>query len=223
MSDLDTFTQLPLKVDPQSKAVSAIGPASRALKAELELLNQTHRSLLSIDAPVPFPPPPVPVNPKRSAMVTKLRDTGNDHFRKARYADANKHYTLGLQAALGRPLWEPSQLCREEASMLYANRAQTHMSLRNWAEGAVDAEASVEAKKMGNAKAWWRRGRCLMEMGRLEEALDWLKRGLELEGEEKDLADLIKEVKSRIRSRDATDGAAEGDEVPRPDTSPAKA
>lgn len=82
--------------------------------------------------------------------------------------------------------------------MLYANRAQAHMGLSNWPEGAVDAEASVEARRVGNAKGWWRRGRCLMEMGRLDEAREWVKRALEMEGEETDLVTLLKDIEEKI-------------------------
>ena len=102
--------------------------------------------------------------------------------------------------AFKRPLWEPSGLVRDEVAGLYANRAQAHMALQNWVEGAVDAQASVEAKKVGNAKAWWRKGRCLMEMGRLEEAKEWIKRGLEMEGSETDLVGLLKEIEEKTKS-----------------------
>src|SRR4051812_1338046 len=57
MSDLDTFTFLPLHMDPQSKTISA-APSSRALDAELEALNTLHRSLRSLEAPHVVPPPP---------------------------------------------------------------------------------------------------------------------------------------------------------------------
>ena len=100
--------------------------------------------------------------------------------------------------ARGRPLWEPSGLVKDEMSGLYANRAQAHMALSNWVEGSVDAECSIEAKKVGNAKAWWRKGRCLMEMGRLEEAKDWVGRGLEMEGNEADLVGLLKEIEEQL-------------------------
>lgn len=199
MSDLETFTQLPLKMDPQSKAISALpGSSTRALDAELTELNNLHRALLSLETPFPFPPPPMPVNPKRSAAVAKFRDSGNDQFRRGQHGEAIKHYSLGLQAALTRPLWEPSQLCREEVAMLYANRAQAEMSRGGWVQGMLDAECSVEAKKIGNAKAWWRRGKCLMEMGRLEEAKEWVGKGLELEGQEQELAALLKEIEGRM-------------------------
>lgn len=106
-------------------------------------------------------------------------------------------YTLGLQMALSRPLWEPCGLVRDEVAGLYANRAQAHMALQNWVEGAMDAESSVEAKRVGNAKAWWRRGRCLMEMGRLEEAKEWVGRGLEMENNEGDLVGLLREIEAK--------------------------
>ena len=68
------------------------------------------------------------------------------------------------------------------------------MALQQWPEGAVDAECSVEMKKVGNSKAWWRRGKCLLEMGRLEEARDWIAQSLEFEANEQDLLGLKKEI-----------------------------
>ncbi|KPM34036.1 hypothetical protein AK830_g12535 [Neonectria ditissima] len=203
MSDLTHFDLLPLQMDPQSKALRTLKP-SRALTAELEQLNTLHRSLLGADTPNGAPPPPIPVNPKRTANVTKLRDSGNAEYRKAKYADAIKFYTLGLQMAMTRPLWEPAALVREEVAGLLANRAQAHMALQNWAEGAVDAHASVEARWVGNAKGWWRRGRCLLEMSRLDEARDWVRRGLEVEGEEAELVGLLKEIETKIEKSQAS-------------------
>ncbi len=207
MSDLETFTLLPLKLDAQSKAISSSIP-SRALDAELGILNQLHRALIGLEAGHTVPPPPIPVNPKRTSNVNKLRDTGNGEFRKGKYADAIKYYSLGLQMALTRPLWEPQQLVREEVAALYSNRAQAHMATQAWAEGAVDAEASVEARRMGNAKAWWRRGKCLLEMQRPEEAKEWVGRGLEMEGEENELVTLLKEIESRIAKAALSSGVA---------------
>lgn len=75
------------------------------------------------------------------------------------------------------------------------------MAVLDWPEAAADAEASVEAKRVGNAKAWWRRGKALMEMGRLEEAADWVKKGLELEGQESELVALLAEVEKKIKNK----------------------
>ncbi|KAM3484105.1 hypothetical protein MY8738_002544 [Beauveria namnaoensis] len=202
MSDLEHFDLLPITLSSDSKDVLT-GRNSRALNAELTQLNELHRALLALETPGNVPPPPIPVNPKRTAQVTKLRDNGNNEYRKGKYDDAIKMYTLGLQMALQRPMWEPSALVREEVSGLLANRAQAHMALLNWPEGAVDGLASVEARRVGNAKAWWRRGRCLYEMARLQEAREWVKEGLEVEGEEADLVSLLKDIDARIEKQKA--------------------
>lgn len=97
-----------------------------------------------------------------------------------------------------RPFWEPSGLVREEMSALYSNRAQAWMAQGYWVEGHVDAECSVELKKVGNAKGWWRRGKCLLEMGRYEEARVVIEEALEFEGTEAELVALRGEVLARI-------------------------
>ncbi|KAF2490605.1 hypothetical protein BU16DRAFT_575289 [Lophium mytilinum] len=194
METSDTFTLLPLNLDPTSKAISSATPASTALAEELTALNQLHRALLGLEAPHTVPPPPIPVNPKRSAQITKLRESGNADFRKNKFPEAIRMYSIGIDMALGRPGWEPSGLVREEVSALFANRAQAHMSLQQWVEGALDAESSVEMRKVGNAKAWWRRGKCLQEMGRVEEASEWVGQALEFEAAEADLLQLKKEL-----------------------------
>jgi translocation protein SEC72 len=199
MESPDVFTLLPLRVDDSSatKAVTASGFNNNALASELDALNKLHAQLLYVDTPTKTPPPPVPVNPKRSAAIGKLRESGNAEFRKANYPGAVSYYGLAIQMALGRPHWEPSGLVREEVSGLLSNRAQANMAQQNWAEGAVDAEASVEMKKVGNAKGWWRRGKCLLEMGRLEEAETWVKQGLEFEATEQDLVSLKEEIENK--------------------------
>ncbi|MCJ1371490.1 hypothetical protein MMC20_002707, partial [Loxospora ochrophaea] len=173
----ETFTLLPLHLDPSSKAISAPSDSTdRSLATELTSLNQLHRSLLTLDNPSQVPPPPLPLNPKRTAQIQKMREQGNSVFRKGTPGAAHeaiKLYTFGLEMALGRPGWEPAAIVRDETSLLYANRAQAHMSIQAWPEGAVDAETSVEMKRVGNAKAWYRRGKCLVEMGRWEEAGEW--------------------------------------------------
>jgi translocation protein SEC72 len=105
MDDTETFTLLPISMDPTSKAINT-SSSSRALNEELQSLNELHKTLLTLESPIP--PPPVPVNPKRSAQITKLRESGNTAFRQGKHGDAIKLYTLGLDMALKRPLWEPS-------------------------------------------------------------------------------------------------------------------
>ena len=193
----DIYTHHPLLLDPSSKAISTQTGTPNTLTPELSALNTLHRSLQSLDPPN-IPPAPLPVNPKRGAQITKLRDTANAAYRKDNHAEAAKLYGYAIDMALQRPGWEPMALAREELGGLYANRAQALMAQQSWAEGLVDAKCSVDCKGVGNVKGWWRAGRCLVEMGRWEEARDILERGLEVEGRNgeggKELLGLLGEV-----------------------------
>lgn len=179
MESPDTFTQLPVAIDPTSKQITAHSSDTK-LQNELDELNKLHRLLLSLDTPSQVPPPPAPVKPQRSVQIGKMRESGNASFKKGQYGDAIKMYDLGIRMASERPPWEASGLVREELSALYGNRAQAGMALQGWAEAGVDARVSVELKRVGNVKGWWRRGVCLREMGLLEEAREWISEGLTL-------------------------------------------
>lgn len=186
-SSIDIYTQYPLHLDPTTKAISlpssSLTPSqSTSISTELEELNTLHRTLLCLETPGNIPPPPLPINPKRSAQITKLRDTANAAYRKSNNAEAIKLYTYAIDMALARPPWEPVTLVRDELSGLYANRAQAYMAQQGWPEGWVDSKCSVECKPVGNVKAWWRGGKCLAEMGRWDEARAWVERALEMEG-----------------------------------------
>ncbi|KAL3477008.1 hypothetical protein BJX99DRAFT_246503 [Aspergillus californicus] len=205
----DIYTQYPLTLDPTTKSISLTPSSStytsaqiNTITSELAALNTLHRSLISLDSPN-IPPPPLPINPKRSAQISKLRDSANVAFRKNNFAEAVRLYTYAIEMALTRPGWEPVALARDELAGLYGNRSQAYMSQRAWVEGMVDARASVEGKPIGNVKAWWRGGKCLIEMGRWEEAKTFLGRGVEVEGKGseggKELLQLLGEVEEGVK------------------------
>ncbi|KAF7716459.1 Uncharacterized protein PECH_003865 [Penicillium ucsense] len=210
-SEIDIFNEYPLYMDSSTKAISLLPSSSQTasqkatITAELTELNDLHRSLISLDAPN-IPPPPLPVNPKRSAQITKLRDSGNAAYRKSNYADAIRLYTLAIEMAISRPGWEPVTLAREELAGLYGNRAQAHLGMRAWPEGLCDAKASVDSKPVGNVKAWWRLSKCLAEMGRYTEAKTFLLKGIEIEGREseggKELVQLLGDVEAALQRAD---------------------
>lgn len=186
-TDIDSYTQYGLYLDPTTKSISLPNTEGQTpsqletINAELQQLNILHRALIGLDSPN-VPPPPLPINPKRSAQITKLRDTANTAFRKSNYAEAIKLYGYAIDMAYSRPAWEPVNLVRDELSGLYANRAQAYMSQQSWPEGWIDSKCSAECKPVGNVKAWWRGGKCLVEMGRWDEARAWVEQALGLEG-----------------------------------------
>ena len=207
-SEIDIFNQYPLFIDPSSKAISL--PQSSAytsvqrsnINTELQELNDLHRALLSLEPPN-IPPPPLPVNPKRSAQITKLRDSGNAAYRKNNHVEAVRLYTYAIEMALSRPGWEPVTLAREELAGLFGNRAQAQMGQQAWPEGYIDAKASVDSKPVGNVKAWWRVAKCLAEMSRYTEAKSFILKGLEIEGRTseggKELVALLEDVEAALQ------------------------
>lgn len=77
-----TFTLLPLHMDPSSKAISSPSvPTDPALTTALSHLHTLHRTLLTL--PNAIPPPPLPANPKRSAQIQKMREQANTTLKKA--------------------------------------------------------------------------------------------------------------------------------------------
>ena len=230
MDTSETFTLLPLSLDPASKAISTSSQHSSpsSLDSTLTTLNTLHRTLLSLPNSTTPPPPIPPSNPKRSAAIAKMRDQASAQLRKATTSgsptaaeEAIKLYTYAYDMALSRPGFESNVLVREELAPLLASRAQAHMILKQWAEGAADGKSAVEcvrglnpqqlqmqgpgggpaAMKEVLGKACVRRGRCLVEMGLWEEAKRWVD---EVDGGEgREWEDLKKEIaegwkKSRV-------------------------
>lgn len=190
MDPTETFTQLPLTIDGTTKLISS---TDSSLADELEDLNNLVRAFTQLETPGQITLAPAPVNPKRSVQIQKLKDSGNALYKKGSYPEALKMYELALRMAADRPAWEASGLVREELASMYNNHSQCLMVQQQWPQALVDAEISVEMKRMGNPKAWWRRTQCLREMGRLEEAREVLRNALDFEraGPEKNnLADL---------------------------------
>ena len=95
---------------------------------------------------------------------------------------------------------------KDEVSLILCNRAQAHIALGNWPEGAVDAGTSVEMKRIGNGKAWWRKGRCLVEMSRWDEAQEWVSKGLEVEGGDVELKTLMADIEQHMKKRESAGG-----------------
>jgi translocation protein SEC72 len=206
-SEIDIYNQYPLYMDPSTKALSLTPSSAQtptltaSIASELETLNLLHRSLLTLDPPN-IPPAPLPINPKRSAQITKLRDSANAAYRKSNYDEAIKLYSYAIDMALARPGWEPVAVARDELAGLYANRAQAHMARQAWPEGLVDAKSSVDSKPVGNVKAWWRIAKCEAEMSRYADARKFLIKALEIEGREseggKELVGLLGEVEAAL-------------------------
>ncbi|KAF3287436.1 hypothetical protein TWF970_007161 [Orbilia oligospora] len=186
---MESFTLLPLTIDKVTNAVLAPSstPSLPALPDAISDLNTLHRSMLQFENAIP--PPPGLINPKRSAQINKLRESGNAAFRKQAFGEAVKLYSLALEIA------------------------QANIAMRNWAEGMCDAEMSCGLKPKDNVKAWYRRALCLKEMGKLEDSREVLEMGCEWEAENQgktdgDLRALLRDVHKALEEKEKIAGAA---------------
>lgn len=191
---LETYNHLAIQIDPQTKQVSTLSP-NKIVQDALDSLNQLHQLMKNLETPNNIPPPPLPVNPKRSAQIAKLRDSATAASRKGQWQEAIRLWTFVIEMASGRPGWEPTGLIREELAASYTARANAYAAAQQWVEGWKDAECSVECKRgpatgpngeriPGNPKAFIIGGRCLSEMGRWTDVVEWLERGIDFEGKE---------------------------------------
>ena len=208
---LETYTHLPVHIDPTSKQVS-VTSSDKAVQEAIAAVNVLHSAFKSLETQNNIPPPPVPVNPKRSAQIQKLRDSAAQSARKGNHTDAIRLLGVAIDMATSRPGWEPSGLAREELGFCYLARAAEHWETQNWVEAWKDAECSTECRRgpqttpqgqrvPGNPKSFIIGGKCLMEMSRFDEAAKWLGRALDIEGKDgddgKEMMKLMEEAKRK--------------------------
>lgn len=209
---LETYTHLPIRIDPQTKQISAPS-ADRSIQKALQHVNALHTAFKNVETPSNIPPPPVPVNPKRSAQITKLRESANTAQRKGQYQEAIRLWSFAIDMATGRPGWEPIGLVRAELADLFLGRANAEAAAQQWIEAWKDAESSTECKRgpgqgpngekiPGNPKAFIVAGRCLSEMGKWIQAVEWLERAVDTEGKEgedgKELVKMLEQARKQL-------------------------
>eukprot|EP00667_Euglena_gracilis_P003325 EG_transcript_3335 len=101
----------------------------------------------------------------RDAEAEERKAKGNAAFKQGQHGEATVAYTHALAAA------RSDGAC----AVLLANRANAHFQLQAWPLALLDAQAAVELNP-GYAKAYFRRGHALRQLGFLAEAqqdLDW--------------------------------------------------
>lgn len=136
---------------------------------DLILLNALSRSLAALPPQIGIPPPANILPPQRSMAINQAREQGVNAHKKGDYAEAIKFFTLAIDVAASRPLWESAQVARDELSVCLANRSAAFAAVEDWVNSLVDAEAVVELKKPW-LKGHYRKGNALVKLGRYDEA-----------------------------------------------------
>ncbi|KAF9924727.1 hypothetical protein FBU30_005366 [Linnemannia zychae] len=162
-------------------------------------INDLARHLKSTNGQVP---PPGAVLPLRSQQIAKMREEGNTHFRAQRHQEAIIAYTNAINIAFDRPLWEPTQIAREELAVLLCNRSAAYIARKEWVNAYVDAEGVIELKRPWS-KGHFRLGKALFGMGRMEECIQALKLGLMFDPESAEIQKALKEAEAALAAEES--------------------
>ncbi|KAJ9138877.1 TPR-like protein [Pleurostoma richardsiae] len=137
-----------------------------------------------------------------------FKERGNECFREKRWADAKEFYTKGVliliseqqRRTLGEPPREgdsdaPEEVAAQRAVLeqLYINRAACHLELRNYRSCWLDCGAALRLNPR-NVKAYYRSGKALLAVGRIEEADDACARGLAVDEKNGALRALARDI-----------------------------
>ena len=182
------FTLVPLALDPESHTLATAVPG-----LDLTVLNALIRSLKGLPPNVAFPPPPNAIPPQRSMAINQAKENGNTAYRNKDWAEAIKMYTLAIDVAASRPLWEANQVARDELSLCLANRSAAFAMCQDWIGALCDAEAVTKLKKPW-AKGHYRKGKALVGLERWKEAREAFELGLQFDPENKDLKTALAEL-----------------------------
>ncbi|KAM0786530.1 hypothetical protein ACM66B_001987 [Microbotryomycetes sp. NB124-2] len=204
---VDDVTLLDLSVDTNWKETGEIvslrspAPPAPFTSDDLRGLNELARVLLSASNPAAvFPPLPRPQPNERSTRINAAKEQGNKAFRSGHFQDAIKLYTLSCDLAASRPVFEASVYAQDELALSLSNRSAAYAGAREWLNALVDAEAVIEIKKSW-IKGYFRKGKALVGLGRLEEAREAYLLGLQFDPTAEDLIAATREVERQLLER----------------------
>lgn len=89
-------------------------------------------------------------------------------------------YTMAASIAVQRPPWEANQFMREELSTVLSNRSAAAFEAADFIGALVDAESVIQLRRNWS-KGHFRKAKALLGLGRLEEAKEAVRLGLQFE------------------------------------------
>lgn len=120
-------------------------------------------------------------------IATNFKNQGNECYKAKKYKDAIKFYTQGLEIEHGVDSLNAA---------LYSNRAACNLELKNYRSCIEDCKKVLLLDEK-NIKAIFRSGKALFAVERYDEAKEILKYGLTVDGQNKQMQDLLAQVLSK--------------------------
>jgi hypothetical protein len=150
--------------------------------------------------------------------ASNFKEQGNECFKAKKWVDAKEFYGKGIaiivaeerRRAKGEPPKEessdnPAEVKNEQAMLeqLFVNRAACHLELKNYRSCTLDCAGALKLNPK-NVKAFYRSGKALLALDKIEEAEDACQRGLAVDpnnGALKTLAQDIAKKKDEVTKK----------------------
>ena len=194
---------IPVPLTLSSDASSALCASHKLEKCDdckVDFVNTNRLAKLLIANPnLLCPPPSNVISQKLTQAVLATKDEGNvtfffiicirlpslNHpiqalFKRGHASQAITRYTSAAALAIQRPPWEASQFMREELTTAVSNRSAAYYDMRDYLSALVDAE-TVIAIRRNWSKGHLRKAKALLGLGRLRDATDAVRLGLDFE------------------------------------------
>lgn len=151
--------------------------------------------------------------------ATDFKERGNECFKARGYRDAEQFYGKGISILFveerkrakgeitknpetGEPDSEEEiKQQKETLEAMYVNRAACHLEMQNYRSCWTDCAAALRLNPR-NVKAYYRSGKALLAVDRIEEADDVCARGLAIEPENKALRTIADGIIKRAKTLD---------------------
>lgn len=166
------------KYDAKAKGVAPVtGPVPAYLELEVRQLNTLCAELLGLSAPVPPPPTLESFNKDLSKMIQKLYESGVQAFKKEKYHDSVKQFSIAIEIINRRNKFEVFLSTLQELSLLLMSRADAYLKCEEYLKAYNDADMLI-GMMICNAENFVRRGVANFFLGNYEEARADYQRGL---------------------------------------------
>lgn len=97
-----------------------------------------------------------------------------------KHREALGRYTMAASYAIQRPPWEANQFMRDELSTVVSNRSAAFLEAGDYIGALVDAETVISLRRNWS-KGHFRKAKALVALGKLDEAKEALRLGLQFE------------------------------------------
>lgn len=146
-------------------------------KLEVDQLNTLTSELIAYGADVPPVPSPDTFNKDLSKMIKKLYEGGVQAFKREKYEDAAKQFTIAIEMISRRHKFEAFQGSLQELSLLLMSRADSYLKTTQYLKAFNDADMLL-GMMMCTPENFLRRGVANYFLGNYEAARADYQRGL---------------------------------------------